>query len=230
MSGLVLSEPGCDEALRGALLRRLDELMLLPCRFVEERAIFFEPMPQGEALIRRVGLALLRPDTPVPADALLSLLMTGEPRPANAIRRAMELQQLLDAYLRTDGGITDVEGAHLLGSRLLVPWVNETGLADCPLPPGTWTLLKDGTVHRERFRQMFSLMEHPVLVRQNTLLPVSLPGAAWLTLHWYESEGMAETILPDGRMISAALDEQGSALLNAPDGVKCRLALHRDGE
>ena len=101
-------------------------------------------MADGEPFIRRVCTALLRPDTPVPAERLLKALSGSEPRPANAIRKVLQLQLSLLPKLRLDCECLAMLGGHMLGQDLLVPHVDDRGAADCTLPEGDWTEISTG--------------------------------------------------------------------------------------
>ena len=78
---------------------------------------------------------------------------------------------------------------------------------DIQLPPGVWTELS-GACHTNRLRCMRGYNEMPVLVRENTLLPISMNGqsltqttgddADRLTLHWFQPAQEARCVLADG--------------------------------
>lgn len=237
MFGLVLADPGKDTAMRKALVKRLDELMLPAYCFTEEQGSYFDGIGAGEAFIRRVCMALLMPDTPIPADRLLAELMTDAPRPANAIRKVLQLQLSLLPKLRLEHDVMSVLGGHMLGPDLLVPHVDANGAADCTLPDGEWTELRNGEIFQTRFRGMYSITEQPVLVRRNTLLPVGVNSrvvmyddADRVTLHWYQPAEEARLTLAAGDHYHARRSQDGSYTCESDTSKPWRLIVHRDGE
>ena len=237
MFGLVAADPGRDPAIRRALAQRLDELMLPAYCITEDDTPFFEGVPEGEAFVHRVCAALLRPDTPIPADRLLKALSAEVPKPANAMRKALQLQLSLLPALRLRGRVRQVLAGHMLGEDLLVPYVDERGLAECTLPAGVWTELIGGRTHELQLRDVYSLTEQPVLVRANTLLPVGINSrmvmydeADRVTLHWFQPEKEAEVRLAAGEIYHVTMTEEGTVKAEADTKKPWRLIVHRDGE
>lgn len=237
MFGLVAADPKGDPAIRKALMDRLDELMFPAYCITEEETSFFEGVPDGEAFIHRVCAALLRPDTPIPAERLLQTLASPDPKPANAIRKVLQLQLSLLPALRLNARTIQTLGGHMLGDDLLVPYVDEHGASECTLPEGLWTELIGGQTHEITFRGMFSLSEQPVLVRENTLLPVGVYSnmlmydeADRLTLHWFQPAHEAQTRLATGEKYKALKKEDGSISVTADTDKPWRLVVHQNGE
>jgi len=235
MFGLVLADPKKDAALRKALIERLDALMMPTYCITDEEAVWFAHTPDDEFMIHACE-AVMRPDTLIPAERLLNELMRDDPRPANALRRAVSMQLMLLPTLRTDAAHMEIIGGHTLGRNLIVPHTNANGVADCTLPDGIWTDLRTGETFETRFRGVFSIMELPVLVRANALLGVGVNDrsvmydeADRITLHWFQPSGTADLTLADGTTYHAA-EEGGTWTVTTDSAKPWRFIVHQDGE
>ena len=122
-----------------------------------------------------------------------------------------------------------------MGEALLVAPVTPEDTVDALLPPGLWTEL-NGQTHCGRLRCMRGYNEMPVLVRQNTLLPIGVNDRAAdhddadrLTLHWFQPDREAVCTLADGTCYR--VQREGDAVTVQADTHKAfHLILHRDGE
>ena len=237
MFGLILSEPDGDMALRQRAMRRLSELDLPPTAFTEE------PSPEelagltGRAFLRAACDTLLRPGTPIPTARLLEELAGPDPKPANALRRCLELQLSLVPLLRTDDRVCDVPGGHLLGTQLLAARVTEDDRVDLPLPKGTWTDLQSLVPWQGRMTRLCSLMETPVLARENALIPVAVSGRAMpdddadrVTLHWFQPREEAACVLGGGTAYHVRMRKDGAVTVVSNAVETWHLIVHRDGE
>jgi alpha-glucosidase (family GH31 glycosyl hydrolase) len=127
----------------------------------------------------------------------------------NVLRKYLFLQLSLLPYLRPGRAVTHLPGCFLQGDALLIAPVSAEDVVDVQLPPGVWTEL-GGACVQGRLRCMRGFNEMPVLVRENTLLPIGVSDrsadhddADRLTLHWYQPRGQAECILADGTRYTA---------------------------
>ena len=238
MFGLIVSDPARNAPRRELLRTLLHSLDLPLSAFTEEPApLFPAELPRADFL-RRASWALLIPGQALPLDALLAHLSAADPLPGNVLRRYLFLQWSLMPYLRPGRRVAWLEDAFLLGDDLLVVPVTPEDTADAPLPPGLWTEL-NGTVHAHRLRCMRGWNELPVLVRENTLLPVGMNGqsltqttaddADRLTLHWFQPKDAAECVLADGTRYH--VQRVGGQIAVRTDTDKAfHLIVHRDGQ
>ena len=236
MFGLIVSDPALDPSLRDSLAKLLHDYDLPLSGWTQAPAPLFCPGMSRASFLRAASAALLQPGQPLPAEGLMRFL-GADPLPANVLRRHLFLQLSLMPYLRPGRTVTQLEGGFLLGNDVLAACVSEDDTFDVLLPPGIWTEL-NGNCRTGRFRGMRGYLDTPLLVRENTLLPVSINGqslvqtadsdADRLTLHWYQPGGHASCILADGTAYHAALD--GDAVhIEATTNRPFHLILHRDG-
>lgn len=204
MFGLIVTDPN-HIAARAEIAERLHSFDLPLAGFTADAAAFPADLPRA-AFLRKASWAVLL-GQPLPADALLTHLSRTDPLPANVLRKYLFLRWSLTPYLKPGRTINAVEGGYLLGDSLLILPVSPEDIVDVPLPSGVWTELT-GKTHTGRLRSMRGYHEMPVLVRENTLLPISMNGqslsqtthddADRLTLHWYQPKDFASCILADG--------------------------------
>lgn len=231
MPGLYISSPAPDAAL-SALLHDFD----LPVAAFDRAPSAFpadQPLP---AFLRAASVAVLL-GQPIPAAALRTHLSGGSPLAANVLRRHLLIRFSLLPYLRTAHPVTAVDGGFLVGSSLLILPVSADDTVNVPLPPGVWTEL-NGTTHMYHLRCMRGYNETPVLVRENTLLPVSMNGGSLaqtaesdadrLTLHWFQPQAAAECALADGfRFRVQRLGEQ--IAIDTDTSLPFHLIVHENG-
>ncbi len=204
MFGLIVSDPSRDSARRAQLEALLHSLDLPLTAFTNSPAPLFAAEMSRPEFLRTASAALLMPGQPLPMDGLLAHLNSGDPLPANVLRRYLFLQFSLLPYLRPEREITRLEGCFLLGDDLLIVPVSAEDTVDVQLPPGVWTEL-NGTTHEGRLRCMRGYNEMPILVRENALLPIGVndrsadhDDADRLTLHWFQPNVNAACTLADG--------------------------------
>lgn len=237
MFGLIVSDPTHDGARRALLAARLHDYDLPLTAFTDAPAPLFSADMSRAAFLRTASAALLQPGQPLPMDALLECL-SGDPLPANVLRRHLLLQMSLMPYLRRQQEVRPLEGCFLLGAELLVAPVSPEDTVDAQLPDGVWTELT-GETHTGRLRCLRGYNETPVLVRENALLPISMNGASLaqsaetdadrLTLHWFQPEAEACCLLADGtRYHAQRCGEQFS--LHTTSDRPCHLIIHQDGQ
>ncbi len=230
MPGLYLSAAPAEETRLAALLHDFD----LPLAgFTREPSALPPDLPRA-AFLRAASVAALL-GQPLPAGPLSALLRRDNPLPANVLRRHVLLRLSLLPYLRRAHPITPLDGGLLVGNALLVLPVSADDTVDAPLPPGTWTEL-NGTTHILRLRGLRGFNETPLLIRENTLLPVSMNGASLaqsavndadrLTLHWFQPGSEASCVLADGTRYHVQRTG-GQVCLHADK--PCHLVLHQDG-
>lgn len=238
MFGLIVSDPACHVGQREALSARLHALDLPLTGFTQSPAAMFHPDMTRAAFLRTASAALLQPGQPLPAALLAKYLSGPDPLPANVLRKYLFLQFSLLPYLRPGRQVTVCEGFYSLGSDLLVVPVNADDTVDIRLPAGIWTEL-NGVCHEGRLRCMRGYQEMPVLVRENTLLPVSIDGqslaqraasdADRLTLHWFEPQEAALCTLEDGTFYQVR--QQGEKISIQTNAVlPFHLIIHRNGQ
>lgn len=230
MPGLYLSALPREDASLAALLHDFD----LPiAAFTREPSAIAPGLPRG-AFLRAASVATLL-GQPLPAGALAALLRRDDPLPANVLRRHVMLRLSLLPYLRTAHATLQPEGFWLVGDALLLAPVSADDTVDVPLPPGVWTEL-NGATHVGRLRCMRGYNETPLLVRENTLLPISMNGGSLaqtasaeadrLTLHWFQPAQEAACALADGtRYHVQRAGEQIRLHADKP----CHLIVHEDG-
>lgn len=234
MFGLIVSAPAMDEACRSVLRARLHDFDLPLSAFTDAPACMFrEDMSRAEFL-RTASAALLLPGTPLPAGALLHWL-DSDPLTANVLRKYLFLQLSLLPYLRPGRAITPLPGGFLVGDALLIVPVSAEDTVDIELPPGVWTELS-GLCHERRLRCMRGYNEMPVLVRENTLLPIGVndrstshDDADRLTLHWFQPDGQAVCTLADGTRYTA-YSSGGRSSVTTYTGKPFHVLIHKNGE
>lgn len=167
---------------------------------------------EREPFLRLAALTLLTPGTPIPAASILRHL-NRDARPGNVLRRYVSLHLSLLPYLRLHGEVKRLRGCQMVGDALIAVPLGRSNLMDAALPPGEWTDLMDNTVHTGRLRGVRSFNAMPILVRENTLLPVyaidratSAVDHARLILHWYQPAQETECRLPSGAIYRAWRD------------------------
>lgn len=234
MFGLIVSDPAIQTEKRETLTRLLYEFDLPLTGFTEEPAPLFAENMSRAAFLRTASAALLQPGQPLPMEALLTYI-SSDPLPANVLRKYLFLQFSLLPYLRPGRTVTPVDGCFLLGDDLLIAPVSPEDTVDVQLPPGIWTEL-NGACWEGRLRQMRGYNEIPVLVRENTLLPIGVNDrsadhndADRLTLHWFQPHGQSDCSLADGTWYM--VQEAGDAYA-AESNTKAsyHLIVHRDGD
>lgn len=229
--GLILS---CPEALRPAAVEALTAYDLPLSAFTYEPSPIPAGLPQN-SFLHRAAEALLRPGTPLPADAVLACLR-GDARPANVLRRMLFLQLSLLPYLRVHPGVTDIPGGFLLGPDLLVCIPDAEDRVDLQLPGGIWTELTGGECFSGRLRTLRSLNAVPLLARENAVITIGVDDrhtdhddADRVTLHWFQPQGEAVCALADGT--TYRLRMRGDEVEAASETEKAwHLVVHRDGE
>ena len=230
MFGLILSAPDAMHEELDALLAAHD----IPLSgFTDAPSPILSTSTQNEFL-HAAADALLRPGTSLPADAVLDCLR-GDARPGNVLRRLICLQLSLLPYLRVHHAVTELAGGHLIGDCLLAAVPDAEDRVDCLLPDGAWTDLMTGEVHTGKLRCLRSLSAVPILVRENTLLPIGVDDrhtdhddADHLTLHWYQPQGSAACTLADGTAYSVQMDN-GLIHFESASTKPYHLIVHQDG-
>lgn len=233
MPGLYLSAPAAQD--RSEIAQLLHDYDLPLASFTQEAPAVPAALPRP-AFLRRASLAALL-GQPLPAEALHNCLTGGDPLPANVIRRHLLLRLSLLPFLRSAGQPVPVDGGFLLGNAMLIVSVGADDTVDIPLPPGVWTEL-NGRCHQGRLRSMRGYNETPVLLRENTLLPVSMNGSSLaqttpddtdrLTLHWFQPAGSATCTLAGGILYRAVRNDD-SFCVDTNATKPFHLILHRDG-
>lgn len=236
MFGLTVSDPTRDAARREPLAALLHSLDLPLSAFTEEPTPPFSADMSRAAFLRTASWAVLL-GQPLPLDALLAYLSTPDPLPANVLRKYLFLRWSLTPYWHPGRAVTPVDRGYLWGDALLILPVSPEDTVDAPLPPGVWTELT-GTCHTGRLRCMRGYNEMPVLVRENTLLPISMNGqsltqttgddADRLTLHWFQPKESAECVLADGTRYHVQ-DTGGQIDIRTNTTKPFHLIIHRDG-
>ena len=232
MPGLYISARPGEEARLAPLLRDFD---LPVAAITRDASAIADDLPRA-AFLRAASVAVLLGQA-LPGAALAAILHRGAPLPSNVLRRHAMLRLSLLPYLRVDPRVTAVEGGFLVGDALLILPVSPNDTVDAPLPPGVWTELT-GATHTRRIRCLRGLNETPVLVRENTLLPISMNGGSLaqtaaddtdrLTLHWFQPGTEAECALADGtRYHVQRAGEQISVHTDA--ALPFHLIAHEDG-
>ena len=234
MFGLTVSDP-LRIAARWEIAGLLQSLDLPLAGFAADAPAFPADLPRA-AFLRRASCAVLL-GQPLPPDGLLTHLSASDPLPANVLRKYLFLRWALMPYLRPGRVIKPVEGGFLVGEALLILPVNGEDAVDAMLPPGVWTEL-NGTLHKGRLRGMRGYNEMPVLVRENTLLPVSINGQSLtqtadddtdrLTLHWYQPADTAACTLADGTRYTVRRSGSRYSVQTAADK-PFHLIIHQDG-
>ncbi len=234
MFGLTVSAPS-RAADRAGIAELLHSLDLPLAGFSREDSAFFSGLTRA-AFLRQASVAVLL-GQPLPSEALLNHLSSPDPLPANVLRKYLFLRWSLMPYIRPGRAVIPAENGFLWGDALLVLPVSEEDVVDAALPAGMWTEL-NGTIHAKRLRGLRGYNEMPVLVRENTLLPISMNGqsltqtseddADRLTLHWFQPKGSAECVLADG--ICYHVQETGGQIDIRTNTTKpFHLIVHRDG-
>lgn len=204
-SGLIVSDPAQDSVLRQALLTQLSAQEIPFSGFTPAPAPLFADLnaENRSAFLYRAAFALMQPGQPLPLRPLLHHL-SGDAQPGNVLRKYVCLQLSLLPYFRVQREVCAVSGGVLLGESLLTLSLSDDGAADVLLPPGCWTEL-NGCRWTGHFRQMRGYNELPVLIRENTLLPIGVndrdasgDDADRLTLHYFQPADAAECLLADG--------------------------------
>lgn len=236
MFGLTVSDPTRDAARREPLSALLHSLDIPLSTFTEEPAPPFTADMSRAAFLRAASWAVLL-GQPLPLDALLTHLSTPDPLPANVLRKYLFLRWSLTPYWHPGRAVTPVDGGYLWGDALLILPVSPEDAVDAPLPPGVWTELT-GACHTGHLRCMRGYKEMPVLVRENTLLPISMNGqsptqttgddADRLTLHWFQPKESAECLLADGTCYHVQ-DTGGQIGIRTNITKPFHLIIHRDG-
>ena len=234
MFGLIVSAPS-HIAARAEIAQLLYSLDIPLAGFVTDAAAVPAALPRA-AFLRRASYAVLL-GQPLPPDALLTYLTTPDPLPANVLRKYLFLRWSLTPYWRPGRTVTPVDGGFLLGDALLILPVSPEDTVDAPLPPGVWTELT-GACYTGHLRCMRGYNEMPVLVRENTLLPISMNGqsltqttaddADRLTLHWFQPKESAECLLANGTHYH--VQHAGEQITVSADTDKpFHLIVHQDG-
>lgn len=233
MPGLYLSLPAAQDL--DALVQLLHDYDLPLSAVTQEAPAFPADLPRPDFL-RRASIAVLL-GQPLPADTLRTILTGGDPLPANVLRRHLLLRLSLLPFLRAAGQAFPADGGFLLGNAMLIVPVGADDAVDIPLPPGVWTEL-NGHCHQGRLRGMRGYNETPILLRENTLLPVSMNGSSLaqttpddtdnLTLHWFQPAESASCTLV-GCVFYRAVRNGDSVCVETNATKPFHLILHRDG-
>lgn len=234
MFGLIVSDPQQDLHRRDALAALLHSLDIPLTGFTaDDTALFTADMSRG-AFLRRASAALLQPGQPLPLEGLMTHLTGSDPLPGNVVRRYVFLQLSLLPWLRPGRRVTQGDGYFLLGDALLVAPVHADDTVDVQLPQGVWTELT-GACWQGRLRQMRGYNEQPVLVRENTLLPIGVcdrrtdhDDADRVTLHWFQPGEQAACTLADGTRYAVRM-EGGQSSVEADTDKAFHLIVHQDG-
>lgn len=233
MFGLIVSAPLHDPR-RKQLRQRLHDLDLPLTAFTEAPASLFTPDMPRAAFLRQASAALLQPGQPLPLDCLMNHISGPDPLPGNVLRKYLFLQLSLLPYLRPGRPFTQQDGCFLLGDALLIVPVKPDDTVDVLLPPGRWTELT-GEIREGPLRCMRGYNEMPILVRQNTLLPIGVNDRATthddadrLTLHWFEPGEEAVCCLADGTRCHARRTGDHFRLETTSDK-PWHLIVHQDG-
>lgn len=230
MFGLILSAPAEKrEAIANTLV--MHDIPL--SGFTDVPSPICPELPQNEFL-HAAAHALLRPGTPLPADAFLACLQ-ADARPGNTLRRLVCLQLSLLPYLRVHHTITDLDGGQLIGPALLAAVPDAEDRVDCALSAGIWTDLITGECCTGRLRCLRSLSAVPILVRENTLLPIGVDDrhtdhddADRLTLHWFQPHASASCTLADGTVYTVQY-KNNQVYADATTSKPYHLILHENG-
>lgn len=232
MPGLYLCAPTQEQ---DDLTRLLHDYDLPLAAFTPEAPAFPAELPRP-VFLRCASIAALL-GQPLPAAALRTCLTTGDPLPANVIRRHLLLRLSLLPSLRTAGRPVPADGSFLLGNAMRIIPVRADDTVDIPLPPGVWTEL-NGRCHEGRLRSMRGYNETPILLRENTLLPVSMNGSSLaqttpddtdnLTLHWFQPASCASCTLAGG-VFYRTVRNGDSVCVDTNATKPFHLILHRDG-
>ena len=233
MPGLYLSAP--DSSICGDLARLLHDYDLPLAGFTALQPAPAQAMSRAAILRRASVAALLGQD--ISAETLRMHLLSGDPLVANVLRRHLFLRLSLMPFLRMSGPPVQTDGAFLLADAMLIVPVSDDDTVDAPLPPGVWTEL-DGRCHQTHLRGMRGYNETPILLRENTLLPVSMNGQSLtqtassetdrLTLHWFQPEKESACTLADGTFYRARRN-QGRIDVDTNADSAFHLILHHNG-
>ncbi len=213
--GLLASDPSNDDALRNQAALLIDSQEIPFGGFTDMPAPLFDGADSRHAFLFRAAFALMQPGQPIPADILVRLL-SGDAQPGNVLRHYTCLQLSLLPYFRLGFTAAPVDGGIMLGSSLLILRPSDDGAEDVRLPDGIWTMLHSGECCTGSFRRMHGYQELPVLVRENTLLPIGVndrtagaDDADRLVLHWFQPDKFAACILADGTRYRASCGTGG---------------------
>lgn len=237
MFGLFLSDPEHDAALRSQAQALLTAQRIPFSGFTAQHAPLFHALPMTRnGFLRCAAQALLQPGCPLPLREVLTHL-SGDALPGNVLRRYVCLQLSLLPSLRPGRAVTPLQGCFALGDALLVAPVDTSDCVDASLPPGQWTDLMDGTVYQtQTLRLMRGYNAMPILVRENTLLPVGVSDqstghddADRVTLHWYQPRQSAVCVLADGTRYEAVMSDTQPCLHTASDK-PWHFVIHQDGQ
>lgn len=234
MFGLIVSDPSQDTACREHLRTLLHDYDLPLTGFTDVSAPMFPTGMSRAAFLRTASAALLQPGTPLPMDLLMTFL-DGDAQTTNVLRKYLFLQLSLLPYLRPGCSLTSLNGCFLLGDNLLIAPVREDDTVDVLLPPGVWTELT-GSCFEGKLRCMRGYNEMPVLVRENTLLPIGVndrsaahDDADRLTLHWYQPKGHSDCCLADGTWYRVQETANGNYTAESTTDKPYHLIVHQDG-
>lgn len=234
--GLLVSAPAETHDLRHQVLSLLDAQDIPFSGFVDTPAPLFADVPADDrrAFLYRAAYALMQPGQALPGDMLVTHL-SGDARAGNVIRRYTCLQLSLLPFLRPGQSIVPQSSGVLIGQNMLILPLSSEGIVDAPLPPGVWTEL-NGTRWTNHLRQMRGHNELPILLRENTLLPIGVNDrtphandADRLTLHYFQPAEHAECILADGTRYQVT--RQGNEFVCESDSpLSWHVIVHQDGE
>ena len=213
--GLLASDPSNDDALRNQAASLINSQEIPFGGFTDMPALFFDGADSRQAFLFRAAFALMQPGQSIPADILVRLL-SGDAQPGNVLRHYTCIQLSLLPYFRPGFTAAPVDGGIRLGSSLLILRPSDDGTEDVRLPDGVWTMLHSGECCTGSFRRMHGYQELPVLVRENTLLPIGIndrtadtDDADRLVLHWFQPDKFAACILADGTRYRASCGTDG---------------------
>ena len=236
--GLIISEPDRNAAMREQLSDLLSRQLIPFTGFTDEPAPRFAGFSGSQDdFLHLCAQTLLRPGEAIPAEHLLQCLSGSDARCGNVIRRYVCLQLSLMPYIAAGAAVTELDGGHLLGKSLFIAHLGEDGRIDAALPGGLWTDLFSGECFSgSRLRLMRSVNAMPVLAAPGSIIPIGVNDrtpdydyADRITLHWFEPDGKASVILPDGTEYTLT-DDHGSVRCETDSRAVYHVIVHRQGD
>lgn len=234
--GLLVAAPDDAHDLRQQVLSLLDAQDIPFSGFVDAPSPLFADVPANDrrAFLYRAAYALMQPGHALPAQ-LLATHLSGDALAGNVIRRYTCLQLSLLPFLRPGKSVCAQSGGVLIGQQLLLLPLSPEGVVDAPLPAGVWTEL-NGSCWTGHLRQMRGHNELPILLKENTLLPIGVndrstsgEDADRLTLHYFQPAAFAECTLHDGTHYRITRDGD-RFVCESNSRLPWHVIVHQDGE